>query len=252
MIRKPGGWFGGFRAYLDRLRGAWVDSRVADPAARPGTWNRATNHSDRDAMPQAPPGGHPPLQVQVEQAPDDSDTCVVVVNRAVSSQGAQYFGQSDDTTRSPLARALLDLGGLDAVLLQENTVTLLKPLGGRSWASLRDEVERRVRAHFETLDAALASSEEPMSAADEELLARVRSVLDRDINPHVASHGGKIQAVGVRGNTLTIHMQGGCQGCGMAAVTLRQGVEASLRRHVPEIEVILDATDHASGASPYY
>ena len=65
-------------------------------------------------------------------------------------------------------------------------------------------------------------------------------------------HGGFIEVLSVKGDTTYIHMGGGCQGCGMASVTLKQGVERSVMDRVPEIVKILDTTDHASGTNPYY
>ena len=84
------------------------------------------------------------------------------------------------------------------------------------------------------------------------LAERVRQVLDERVNPSVAAHGGKITLIEVRDAIAYVEMSGGCQGCGMARVTLRQGVEKMIREAVPEIEGIQDVTDHVSGATPYY
>jgi Fe/S biogenesis protein NfuA len=81
---------------------------------------------------------------------------------------------------------------------------------------------------------------------------RVRQVLEEDLNPAIASHGGRAELVGVEGDTAFLRLGGGCQGCGMAAVTLRDGIETAIRASVPEIASIVDVTDHASGANPYY
>lgn len=84
------------------------------------------------------------------------------------------------------------------------------------------------------------------------LAERVREVLDAQVNPSIASHGGKIDLVDVRGTEIYLEMSGGCQGCAMSRMTLRQGVERMLRQSVPEISVVHDVTDHASGANPYF
>lgn len=84
------------------------------------------------------------------------------------------------------------------------------------------------------------------------LAERVQTVIDREINPAVASHGGEISLVEVRGDVAYIEMSGGCQGCGMARVTLKQGVERMLGEAVPEIREIVDVTDHSEGTNPYY
>jgi len=81
---------------------------------------------------------------------------------------------------------------------------------------------------------------------------RVQHVLDERINPGVATHGGTISLVDVRDNVVYLRMGGGCQGCGMASVTLTQGIRQVLKEAVPEIVDIQDVTDHASGADPYF
>ena len=81
---------------------------------------------------------------------------------------------------------------------------------------------------------------------------QIKRLLDEEINPAVAGHGGYIELLDVMNNKVYLRMGGGCQGCGMASQTLRHGVERMLREQFPAIEEVIDATDHASGANPYY
>ena len=85
-----------------------------------------------------------------------------------------------------------------------------------------------------------------------DLANRVRDLLDKQVNPGIAAHGGVIKLAEVRGTEIYLEMSGGCQGCSMSRLTLRQGVERMLRQAVPEITEVHDVTDHASGASPYF
>ena len=85
------------------------------------------------------------------------------------------------------------------------------------------------------------------------LRERVQWVLESRINPMVAGHGGHVTLVEVtEERDVLLRFGGGCHGCGMADVTLRQGIETQLRELVPEIREVRDATDHASGSNPYY
>ena len=84
------------------------------------------------------------------------------------------------------------------------------------------------------------------------LAEKVQTVIDERINPGIASHGGYISLIDVKDKTAYIQFGGGCQGCGMADVTLKQGVEIMIKENIPEIEEILDVTDHAGGRNPYY
>ena len=82
---------------------------------------------------------------------------------------------------------------------------------------------------------------------------RVGWLLDTEINPALASHGGRVALLEVTEKMeVVLQFGGGCQGCGMVDVTLKQGVEETLIRNIPEITAVLDSTDHQSGQNPYY
>ena len=83
------------------------------------------------------------------------------------------------------------------------------------------------------------------------LADRVLQVIDQFVNPGVAQHGGQVTLVEVRDKIVYLQRGGGCQGCGMASVTLSQGIERILREQVPEIEGIVDVTNHSDGPNPY-
>jgi Fe/S biogenesis protein NfuA len=85
------------------------------------------------------------------------------------------------------------------------------------------------------------------------VIERVRYVLESEINPKLASHGGRVTLLEVNADgAVLLRFGGGCHGCGMVDVTLKQGVEKTLRERVPEITAVLDATDHEAGKKPYY
>lgn len=81
---------------------------------------------------------------------------------------------------------------------------------------------------------------------------RVIQVLEHQINPSIAAHGGRADLVAVDDGAAYLRLSGGCAGCGMAAVTLSQGIEVAIKESVPEIVKIIDVTDHAAGTNPYY
>lgn len=87
---------------------------------------------------------------------------------------------------------------------------------------------------------------------DDPLENKLQGILDAEINPSIASHGGIIELIEVKDNVAYVHMGGGCQGCGSAAATLRQGVEQRLKELVPEITALVDVTDHDAGENPYF
>lgn len=81
---------------------------------------------------------------------------------------------------------------------------------------------------------------------------RVMMVLERQINPSIASHGGFAELIAVEDDAAYVKMGGGCQGCGMAKVTMSEGITSAIMAAVPEIARVIDVTDHASGTNPYY
>lgn len=97
-----------------------------------------------------------------------------------------------------------------------------------------------------------ASAPETPANLDTPVAIAVQKVLDAEINPGVASHGGHISLVDVKDNVAYVRLGGGCQGCGMASVTLQQGVITAIQKAVPTIEKVTDVTDHDGGDNPYY
>ena len=85
-----------------------------------------------------------------------------------------------------------------------------------------------------------------------DLDARVRRIIDNEINPTVAAHGGRVSVVDVEEGRVRLRLEGGCQGCSLAQVTIRQGVERLLRARIPDIMSVIDVTDHEAGTNPFY
>src|SRR5207249_435890 len=86
----------------------------------------------------------------------------------------------------------------------------------------------------------------------DELKTKVQELIDTMINPAVAGHGGYVELIDVQDNRVYLQMGGGCQGCGAADVTLKAGIERLIKEELPEVVEVLDTTDHAAGANPYY
>ena len=86
----------------------------------------------------------------------------------------------------------------------------------------------------------------------DDLKARVQELIESTINPAVAGHGGDVELIDVQENKVYLQMGGGCQGCGAADITLKAGIERLIKEELPEVEEVLDTTDHSSGNNPYY
>jgi len=118
-----------------------------------------------------------------------------------------------------------------------------------------DFVERVNESGFEVRPAAAAiesaaRAERPVPTGP--MAERVTEVLNEQVNPAIAAHGGAIELYDVQDTEIYLEMTGGCQGCAMSRMTLRQGVERMLRQAIPELTAVHDVTDHASGSNPYF
>ena len=132
------------------------------------------------------------------------------------------------------------------------------------WAALKPAIAAAIRQVLDATDAPLGTIDDaaargdrsdadaPDTDADAALLRAVGDLLDSQVNPAVAAHGGHISVEKVENGAVHLRMSGGCQGCASSAATLRQGVERMLRAALPEIRDIVDVTDHDAGDNPYF
>ena len=87
---------------------------------------------------------------------------------------------------------------------------------------------------------------------DGPMVEKVQQIIEQQINPALAGHGGRVVLIDIKDNVVYVQLGGGCQGCGMANVTVKQGIETAIKEALPEITEVLDVTDHAEGSNPYY
>ncbi len=182
-----------------------------------------------------------------------------VLKEAREANGADAGDHADDEISAQL-RELIDTrirptarqsGGDVSFRGFENGVVLLEMEGGAF--SLMDGITNMLRHYVpEVREVKDYRDALPKPGLDTPEGEAVRRVLDEQINPSVAGHGGHIALVDVRDDVVYIRLEGGCQGCGMADVTLKQGIETTIMREVPAISSVLDVTDHAGGSNPYF
>src|SRR6266571_3948337 len=181
--------------------------------------------------------------VRITAEPIDNGRCKFLVSEPLHAGGVRRFASPDEARGSPLAEAIFAIPGADVseVIVSGNLVTVVKR-SPAPWPVAGKAVGQAIRA-------ALAGRG---SAADDALYERVADLFDSQVNPMVARHGGRVELIDVQDAVVMVRMAGGCQGCGMADVTLRQGIEAMLHQHVPEVKGIVDITDHTAGSNPYF
>lgn len=147
----------------------------------------------------------------------------------------------------------LDEAGADEVVQHDDALPVVVPAGDadKVRGSTLDLAGGGMVLRNPNSPAAPAARHPELDLSDP-VTARVVEVLDTRINPAIAAHGGFAEVVAIEPPVAYLRMGGGCQGCGLAAVTLSQGIEVAILDTVPEITQVVDVTDHASGTNPYY
>ena len=229
-------------SFLDKMRGL-----VSPAAADEGADTEAVESEDF-------------LEVSFSDPGPAAVTCPIRFDRPVSPGGTSLFETPEEAAAWPAVRALLGIPGVHSVI-GKGDVLVVARRDDTTWPELLGRVEPALLEAFEGVSAPSAgggpaagvpAAPAERSADEIALRERIQSVIESDINPAVADHGGYITLLDVQGTRVFIHMGGGCQGCAMSTATLKHGVETALRSQIPEISEILDTTDHAAGENPYF
>ena len=191
--------------------------------------------------------------IRITAAPSmmQPEQCTFFVSDILYPDNSAHFGGKDDGKGSPLVDRIFDIGNVVDMTVSHATVRVtLAP--DCDWEDYIPKVGVAIRDTILGDEDAIAQAVTDSQLPPEQIRERVQKVLDTVINPAVAGHGGIVNLIDVNNNTLFLEFGGGCQGCGMINVTLKYGVERTIREEVPEVGEILDTTDHAAGRNPYY
>jgi Fe-S cluster biogenesis protein NfuA len=157
--------------------------------------------------------------------------------------------------RSVLPAVIARGGGLRVAAAEDGVVTLeatgspgaVFPLVSRAEAQIRAAVPEVTQIRVQG-----PGGGPPPGAGDGDLADRARRILDTEINPAITAHRGHVAVAGAGNGWVRIRLEGGCQGCSLAEVTIRQGIEPVLRARLPDLTGLQDVTDHEAGTSPYF
>ena len=184
----------------------------------------------------------------------DNEQCKFMVNRPLFEGHSWLFSNFEEAAGSPLAESIFSVESVETLLVHDSTAVVTKTgtKGVSDWEALAKEVGIALRKTMEA-ETELVSKEIIARIPTEEVVKEeIQKVIDTEVNPGVAGHGGNITLTAIAGNTVTILMGGGCQGCSAADLTLKQGIHGAFRKAVPYVGAIYDETDHAGGLNPYY
>ena len=181
----------------------------------------------------------------------DPQTCHFMVDQEINPGPTVRFHSIDEAKGSPLAEAIFNAGNVGSLMISAKTI-LVTQSNAEDWRLMGKRVGEAIRKACAENTSLIDKKIQNKIPSPEEIKKQVEKVLEIEINPAVASHGGFIQLIEVKQNDIFIKMGGGCQGCASSSATLRRGVEQTLRKEVPGLGFIHDATDHEAGDNPYY
>jgi NFU1 iron-sulfur cluster scaffold homolog, mitochondrial len=113
-------------------------------------------------------------------------------------------------------------------------------------------IEAQIRAAVPGVTAVKLASADPALPEAGDLGSAAQLILDAEINPAIAAHRGRVTVTGASDGWIRIRLEGGCQGCSLAEVTLRQGIEPVLRARLPQLTGVVDVTEHEAGTEPFF
>ena len=189
--------------------------------------------------------------ISITGEPISGATCRFTVDRPVYPDKSFAFLSKEAAQDSPLAQRLFEIDGITRVLISHDQITINKSAQA-DWPVIGKSIGAAIRAHLATDDPAVSDAAWESVPSSEEIREHVQQVLDTEINPSVAEHGGVIRLIDVKENQVFIQMGGGCQGCGQADLTLKDGVERTLLEKIPELKGVRDITDHSDSSQAYY
>lgn len=178
-------------------------------------------------------------------------TCKFNIDRPVYPGGAAYFRNREEAGFSPLAQKIFEIPEVESILIAENQVAVTKS-GIDPWPVIGKTIGAKIREHMQSNNPAVSDAYLSALPAESEIREKVKNLLENEINPALGMHGGWVELLDVKKNSVFLKLGGGCQGCASASMTLKMGIEKVIRERIPEVGEILDATDHASGRNPYY
>ena len=189
-------------------------------------------------------------EIKITGEPSKSgDRCTFTVDRPLLASESAFFGGASAAKHSPLAEEMLAVPGVASVLVADNLVTV-SAAHAVDWPALG--LGNVIRKHIRSGEPIVAPGYFESLPSESDLKWAIGDLLEREINPAVAAHGGWVELIDVKRNNVYLKLGGGCQGCGAADVTLKQGIEKAIRDLAPSVAEILDTTDHAAGRNPYY
>lgn len=177
--------------------------------------------------------------------------CKFSLEKPITEDGSFRFESKEEAQGSKIAEVLFNIEKIKSLFVSSNSI-LVEVEGMADWRTIGKDIGQAIREAVSSGEALINSKLVDELPSEDEIRKEVQDILEKEINPAVAAHGGVIELLDVKKNDVFVKMGGGCQGCASSTATLKQGVESSIRKRLPKIGAIYDTTDHAAGMNPYF
>lgn len=195
------------------------------------------------------------MQIEVLST-DNEHQKMFKFDQAISVRECEYT-DSTQALNSPVATKLFGFPWAQSVTVGTDFVSLTKQ-DWVDWSVLEEPLKGLLQEHFQSLQGKIEENPEVSSQVggtgklDSDDAKTIQKLIEEQINPALASHGGYVVLHSVENNQVFLEMGGGCQGCAMSYQTLKEGIEGAIIEAVPTIEGVVDVTNHSAGSDPFY
>jgi Fe-S cluster biogenesis protein NfuA len=181
----------------------------------------------------------PNFRMHAERTPNPNSV-KWVLNATVAGEDAPVdFGAPVESGVSPLGARLFQIDGVQRVFLGPEFITISKA-NDREWSELATDVAGGIKAWVEAAEPALGDDYEPPEWAEEdEVVHRIKNLLDSEIRPYVEQDGGDIVFAGFSDGVVQVSLRGACEGCPSSTVTLKLAIEARLKEEIKEVQSVV-------------
>lgn len=181
----------------------------------------------------------PGFRMHAERTPNPNSIKWVLGQTVADGVASAAFEMGVRVEVSPLAAGIVSVDGVVGVLLGPNFVTVTKREGAE-WTDLAAPIVAAIKAWAASGVPALGLEfEPPLASDDDEVVAKIRTILERDVRPYVEQDGGEIRFAGYHDGVVEVVLQGACAGCPSSSITLKMGIEARLKDEIPEVRSVV-------------
>lgn len=179
------------------------------------------------------------FRMHAERTPNPNSIKWVLGQAVADDSGSASFGSDVTPEISPLAAAILEQNGVEGVYLGPTFITVTK-VDEMEWTDLAAPIVAAIKAWVAKGESAFGPAYvRPEKADDDEVTAKIRVILERDVRPYVEADGGEIVFAGYHDGIVEVILQGACAGCPSSSITLKMGIEARLKEEIPEVRSVI-------------